>query len=61
MMVFKDLWRLLPNNQKIILRDAFDLLILYKDIAEDIPYKYMEYYVNAVAAVGNCLVIDICN
>ena len=60
-MTLRDLYLITLDNASIIVKDAADDTLHFSGKFLDVPFKYLDYIVMEVRAIGNTLVVSAYN
>ena len=60
-MTVRELYLITLDNASIILKDPVDDEIYFKGVFLDVPFRYLNYIVSEIRAIGNTLVVRIYN
>lgn len=60
-MTVRDLYLLTLDDASIIVKDAADVSVYFSGRFLDIPFKYMNYIIYQIRAIGNTLVVSVYN
>lgn len=60
-MTVRDLYLITLDNASIILKDPVDDKIYFKGVFLDVPFRYLNYIISEIRAIGNTLVVRVYN
>lgn len=60
-MTLRDLYLITLDNASIIVKDAADDTLHFSGKFLDVPFKYLNYIVMEISAIGNTLVVSTYN